>query len=201
MKVAEGSYGEVFMLAKRTRDALEASPVTMKDPNRNGGCIFKLIPLRSKTSRSTKQTSLEALVREVQMLKRMDAVPGFARFREVTVLQGEYPPSFTQAYNALKEKTAGDSFAANPSTYPEKQLWAMIEMDDGGRDLETLKRPSAYQVFDIFWLTCCALSYAEEYADFEVHRRAIWVLANARLTQYLASRPARQQYMHQVQQS
>lgn len=159
IKVAEGSYGEVFKLEKRStpqrRDAYE-------------GGIFKLIPLRAKSSTSKSQTSLEALVREVRMLKHMDPIPGFARFRDVTVLQGPYPLSFAEAYDGYRSRTASDAFSPKPSTYPNDQLWAMIEMDDAGKDLETLTTPSAYQIFDIFWLTCCALSYAEEHTEFEV---------------------------------
>lgn len=192
MKVAEGSYGEVFKLGRRT---------TPQDLNAYEGCIFKLIPLRAKSGPSKGQTSLEALVREVRMLKHMDPIPGFARFRDITVLQGPYPGSFTEAYNQYNARRAVTAANPRPSTYANEQLWAMIEMDDGGRDLEVLKAPSAYQVYDIFWLTCCALSYAEEYAEFEVglfvvvkDAFASWM---ANPTSFPASRSPHQQHLHQ----
>ena len=168
VKVAEGSYGEVFQLEKRDIPSGMATTIPQQDPNAYGGCIFKLIPLRAKSCKTERQTSLDALVREVKMLKRMDPIPGFARFRDVTVLQGPYPLSFTEAYNDHKARKPSGSQSQLPSKYSEKQLWAMIEMDDGGKDLEVLKRPSAFQIFDIFWLTCCTLSYAEDIAEFEV---------------------------------
>lgn len=168
MKVAEGSYGEVFKLEKRNIPTGIDGTVPQQDPPAHGGCIFKLVPLRTKSSKSNTQTSLDALVHEVKMLKLMDPIPGFARFRDLTVLQGPYPPSFAQAYNDYKADEANESLNPAPAQYPQKQFWAMIEMDDGGKDPEILKTPSAYQIFDIFWLTCCSLSYAEELAEFEV---------------------------------
>jgi serine/threonine-protein kinase haspin len=164
IKVGEGSYGEVFKLDT----SLEAPNISRRKPAAHGECIFKLIPLRAKGSQSNGQTSLDALVREIQMLKLMDPVPGFARFRDLTVLQGQYPSSFAEAFHDYESNEENDSRSLEPSQYPGKQLWVMIEMDDAGRDLETLKSPSAYEVFDIFWLTCCALSYAEDYTEFEV---------------------------------
>lgn len=167
VKVAEGSFGEVFKLEKKDVSS-SATTVITQDPNASGGCIFKLIPLRAKSSRSRSQTSLDSLIHEVKMLKLMDPIPGFTRFRDITVLQGLYPPSFAEAHDIYKVLRAREALNARPSSYKEKQLWAMVEMDDGGQDLEILKTPSAYQIFDIFWLTCCSLSYAEEIAEFEV---------------------------------
>lgn len=164
VKIGEGSYGEVFKLDV----SLNATNIHRKQQAAHGDCIFKLIPLRAKGSQSSSQTSLDAVVREVQMLKLMDPVPGFARFRDLTVLQGQYPSSFAEAFHEYESNEENDSRSLEPSKYPGKQLWVMIEMDDAGKDLETLKSPSAYQVFDIFWFTCCALSYAEGYAEFEV---------------------------------
>jgi serine/threonine-protein kinase haspin len=199
MKVAEGSYGEVFKLEKRDIPLWRAAKATKQDPDAYGGCIFKLIPLRAKSSKSNKQTSLDALVREVQMLKRMDPIPGFARFRDITVLEGPYPLSFTEAYNDHRALRPSDSHNTLPSRYSQKQLWAMIEMDDGGRDLEILRTPSAYQIFDIFWTTCCALSYAEEHVEFEVRisqRSPSNALAN--MSSLPAPRPPHGQHLHQT---
>ncbi len=167
--MAEGSYGEVFRFEKKDKPSDGSVPTPEEGKQAQGGSsIFKLIPLRAKSSRSTKQTSLESLVREVQMLKLMDPIPGFARFKDLKVLQGSYPPSFSEAYHDHKMRKPADSQNPPPSAYRAKQLWALIEMDDAGDDLESLKSPSVYQIFDIFWLTCCALSYGEEQAEFEV---------------------------------
>jgi serine/threonine-protein kinase haspin len=168
-KVAEGSYGEVFKLDKRG-DVLERPFTTpRRASDASGGCIFKLIPLRAKSSKSSKQTSLDSLVREVQLLKLMDPIPGFARFRELTVLQGRYPSSFAEAYYDFKaRKGVEEAINPPPDSYKTAQLWAMIEMDDAGLDLEILRMPSTYQIFDIFWLACVTLSYGEELAEFEV---------------------------------
>ena len=198
MKVAEGSYGEVFKLEKKEIPQGTASRIPHRDLEAYAGCIFKLIPLRSKSGKSTKHTRLEALVREIQMLKRMDTIPGFVRFRDLSVLQGRYPLSFTEAHYIYKLRKASSSSA--PVSYPEKQLWAMVEMDDAGKDLETIRTPSAYQIFDIFWMTCCALCYAEENAEFEVCApQTTPAAAFANTAQFEAPGPPRRQHMRQIQ--
>jgi serine/threonine-protein kinase haspin len=197
MKVGEGSYGEVFKLEKRDIASLRAATPPQQDQDDQGGCIFKLIPLRAKGNRSNNHTSLDDLLREVQMLKLLDPIPGFVRFRDCTVLQGPYPPSFTEAYHDYK--AVQGSMSTSPSRYPDKQLWVIIEMDDGGTDLETLIRPSAYQVFDIFWSTCCALSYAEAHAEFEVCAPQMCALSSfADICYHIASRSPHRQHLHQI---
>ncbi len=169
--MAEGSYGEVFKLEQKAKPSDGSIPTTPEQGRQAQGgssSIFKLIPLRAKSSRSNKQTSLASLVREVQMLKLMDPIPGFARFKDLKLLQGSYPPPFSEAYHDHKTRKPQDSQNAPPAAYRARQLWALIEMDDAGDDLDSLRSPSPYQIFDIFWLTCCALSYGEEHAEFEV---------------------------------
>jgi serine/threonine-protein kinase haspin len=174
-KVAEGSFGEVFKLDKP--DPLSSSSALFPPPpphkqqtstTTKTDSIFKLIPLRPKSSKTTKQTSLESLLREIQLLKLLDPIPGFARFRDLTVLQGPYPTPFYTAHFDHKARRPGESQNQAPSKYPAQQLWAMIEMDDAGSELASLSRPTAHQIFDVFWQVCYTLSCGEEMVEFEV---------------------------------
>ena len=172
-KLAEGSYGEVYKLHLREEDC---RPVVSKSKlarlKSYGDGVFKVVPLRAKSGPGSKKfTSIDEIVSEVKMLKYLDPIPGFARFREIHVVQGRFPESFQNAWDHYK-KTKDDCMNPNPSNkraYPDTQLWAIIEMDDAGCELEKFAWSSIFQIYDIFWGVAMALARAEEYAMFE-HR-------------------------------
>jgi serine/threonine-protein kinase haspin len=172
-KLAEGSYGEVYKLHLREE---ACRPVVSKSKlaklKSYGDGVFKVVPLRAKSGPGSKKfTSIDEIVSEVKMLKYLDPIPGFARFREIHVVQGRFPESFQNAWDHYK-KTKDDCMNPNPSNkraYPDTQLWAIIEMDDAGCELEKFAWSSIFQIYDIFWGVAMALARAEEYAMFE-HR-------------------------------
>ncbi|KAJ5937254.1 hypothetical protein N7454_004909 [Penicillium verhagenii] len=172
-KLAEGSYGEVYKLHLReegSRPAVSKSKLAKLSAYGDG--VFKVVPLNAKSGPGSKKfTSIEEIVSEVKMLKYLDPIPGFARFREIHVVQGRFPESFQTAWDHYK-KTKDDCMNPNPANkkaYPETQLWAIIEMDDAGCELEKFSWSSIFQIYDIFWGVAMALARAEEYALFE-HR-------------------------------
>ena len=179
VKIAEGSYGEVYKL--RLREELckkEMSKSKLARLKAYGDGVFKVVPLRAQSGPGSKKfTSIEEILSEVKMLKYLDPIPGFARFREIHVVQGRFPESFQKAWDHYK-KTKDDCLNPNPSSkraYPDAQLWAIIEMDDAGCELEKFSWSSIFQIYDIFWGVAMALARAEEYALFEVpniHHRA-----------------------------
>ncbi|PTU24228.1 hypothetical protein P175DRAFT_0489359 [Aspergillus ochraceoroseus IBT 24754] len=173
VKLAEGSYGEVYKL--RLREDIcqsEMSKSKLARLRAYGDGVFKVVPLRAqKGAGSKKFTSIEELVAEVKMLKYLDPIPGFARFRDIHVVQGRFPESFQKAWEHYR-KTKDDCLNPNPSSkraYPDTQIWAIVEMDDAGCELEKFSWSSIFQVYDIFWGVAMALARAEEYALFE-HR-------------------------------
>ena len=174
VKIAEGSYGEVYKLRLREEVCKqEMSKTKLARLRAYGDGVFKVIPLRAaKGAGSKKFTSVEEIVSEVKMLKYLDAIPGFARFREIHVVQGRFPESFQDAWDYYK-KTKDDCMNPNPASkraYPDSQMWAIIEMDDAGCELEKLSWSSMFQIYDIFWGVAMALARAEEYALFEVSK-------------------------------
>ncbi|KAB8211746.1 hypothetical protein BDV34DRAFT_88761 [Aspergillus parasiticus] len=173
VKIAEGSYGEVYKL--RLREELckkEMSRSKLARLKAYGDNVFKVVPLRAQSGPGSKKfTSIDEIVSEVKMLKYLDPIPGFARFREIHVVQGRFPESFQNAWDHYK-KTKDDCLNPNPSSkraYPDSQLWAIVEMDDAGCELEKFAWSSTFQIYDIFWGVAMALARAEEYAQFE-HR-------------------------------
>lgn len=174
VKIAEGSYGEVYKLRLREEVCKqEMSKTKLARLRAYGDGVFKVIPLRAaKGAGSKKFTSVEEIVSEVKMLKYLDAIPGFARFREIHVVQGRFPESFQDAWDYYK-KTKDDYMNPNPASkraYPDTQMWAIIEMDDAGCELEKFSWSSMFQIYDIFWGVAMALARAEEYALFEVRK-------------------------------
>ncbi|RAL16122.1 uncharacterized protein BO97DRAFT_403274 [Aspergillus homomorphus CBS 101889] len=173
VKIAEGSYGEVYKLRLREEVCKkEMSRSKLARLKAYGDGVFKVVPLRALSGPGSKKfTSINEIVSEVKMLKYLDPIPGFARFREIHVVQGRFPESFQKAWDHYK-KTKDDCLNPNPSSkraYPDSQLWAIVEMDDAGCELEKFAWTSIFQIYDIFWGVAMALARAEEYALFE-HR-------------------------------
>lgn len=171
-KLAEGSYGEVYKLHLREEGSRPAvSKSKLAKLRAYGDGVFKVVPLRAQSGPGSKKfTSIDEIVSEVKMLKYLDPIPGFARFREIHVVQGRFPEIYQNAWDHYK-KTKDDCMNPNPANkkaYPDTQLWAIIEMDDAGCELEKFSWSSTFQIYDIFWGVAMALARAEEYALFEV---------------------------------
>ncbi|KAL2856057.1 hypothetical protein BJY01DRAFT_188165 [Aspergillus pseudoustus] len=173
VKLAEGSYGEVYKLRLRENICQRGtSKSKLARLRAYGDGVFKVVPLRAQSGPGSKKfTSIDEIVAEIKMLKYLDPIPGFARFREIHVVQGRFPKAFQEAWDQYK-KTKDDCLNPNPSSkraYPDSQIWGIIEMDDAGCELEKFSWSSIFQVYDIFWGVAMALARAEEYALFE-HR-------------------------------
>ena len=184
-KIAEASFGEVYRLS-----LLERLPgFSSSDES-----VFKIIALRppegllpaQKRARAAALKKIENMSKpedvanEVRLLQRMSMIPGFTNFRDVRVVQGRPPQPFTKAfkdYNVLqkarKKELSHFPDPAKKSSYPEDQLWAIVEMQDAGTDLEYMVEngqcSSIWSTWDIFWHVVLSLAKGEEGAEFE-HR-------------------------------
>lgn len=172
VKLAEGSYGEVYKLCLREKACKqEMSKSKLARLREYGDGVFKIVPLRAQRGPgSRKFTSINEIVSEAKMLKYLDPIPGFARFRDIHVVQGRFPEPFQAAWDHYKQ-TKDDCLNPNPASktaYPDSQMWAIVEMDDAGCELEKFSWSSIVQIYDIFWGVAMGLARAEEYAMFEV---------------------------------
>ncbi|KAF2482828.1 hypothetical protein BDY17DRAFT_311233 [Neohortaea acidophila] len=184
-KIAEASFGEVYRLSLRER---------ISGIDRSDESVFKIIALRPSEStfrskrkpatsarQTTSMSSPADVANEVKLLQRMSAIPGFTNFRDLRIVQGRPPAVFAQAYkafNAAQQARNKDlSHFPDPgkrASYASDQLWAVIEMQDAGIDLERLveQRQSSTSIFfvwDVFWQVVLSLAKGEEGAEFE-HR-------------------------------
>lgn len=171
IKLAEGSYGEVYKLRLRKEACKEISKSKLARLKEYGDGVFKIVPLRPQRGpRSRMFTSVDEIVAEAKMLRYLDPIPGFARFRDIHVVRGRFPEAFQEAWNHYKD-TKDDCLNPDPSSkssYPDTQMWAIVEMDDAGCELEKFSWSSVFQIYDIFWGVAMALARAEEYSMFEV---------------------------------
>lgn len=172
-KIAEGSYGEVYQLHLR-EEAIPKGSISksrLAKLRSYGDGVFKIVPIRAQSGVGSKKfTTVSEIVSEVQMLKLLDEVPGFARFREVHIVQGRFPPKYQAAWWKYRD-TKDDCLNPDPAkkaSYPDTQLWAILEMNNAGFELEKFPWSSTFQIYDIFWGVAMALARAEELAGFEV---------------------------------
>lgn len=171
-KIAEGSYGEVYQLHLSEdltkRDIPKSKLSKLKEYDAG---VFKIVPLRAQKGPGSKKfTSVDEIVSEVQLLKLLDPVPGFARFREVHVVQGRFPDAYQKAWDKYRD-TSDDCFNPDPrlkKSYPDTQLWAILEMDNAGHELEKFHCSSVSEIYDIFWGVALGLARAEQLSGFEV---------------------------------
>ncbi|KAK7726640.1 hypothetical protein SLS57_003200 [Botryosphaeria dothidea] len=182
-KIAEASYGEVYRLALRApQPGLGASDES----------VLKIIALkpppesrptgRGKKAEARRETiegmsSVESVAGEIRLLQRMALVPGFTNFRDVRVLRGAPSGCFVDAWRAWNEGREEEKRSIFPDpgrkgSYDDEQLWAVIEMQDAGTDLENVRMEEVggvFGVWDVFWSVALALGKGEEEARFE-HR-------------------------------
>lgn len=177
-KIAEASFGEVYRLA------LLRPHATL---GRADESVLKIIALkppeatRKRLSKAAKKrvemmSDLEDVASEVRLMQRMTSIPGFTMFRECCVLQGRPGDSFVSAWRSWNEsqKTKGKETSVFPdpgkkASYSENQLWAVIEMQDAGTDLENVNIHDIWTAWDVFWGVVLALGKGEDDVRFE-HR-------------------------------
>ncbi|KAI5357118.1 putative serine/threonine-protein kinase haspin [Septoria linicola] len=184
-KIAEASFGEVYRLSLLE----DISDFCSTDES-----VFKVIPLTpaldalpldkrrraAALKRAEGMTSPHDVATEVKLLQRMSSVPGFTNFRDIRILQGRPPPAFIDAFRswntaqkAVKKELSHFPDPAKKTSYNADQMWAVIEMQDAGSDLERLVESgsctSIFPIWDIFWHTVLSIAKGEEGAEFE-HR-------------------------------
>ena len=165
-KIAEATFGEVYRLKMRGDRAENLAEES----------IFKVVAI--KPDKSTKKpkrkdvpmSAVEDIMGEVTTLQRMSEIPGFAVFRDMRVLRGRPPSQFVEAWKKYLDG-GNKTYFPDPgrkASYAEDQLWAVLEMQNAGTDLERIQLRSDLQVWDVFWGVAMALAKGEQDAKFEV---------------------------------
>ena len=186
-KIAEASFGEVYRLSAHDRipnfsrdDESVVKIIALKPP------AAITVPAHRTRCKPAPRPSTEAMsaprevATEVRLLQRMTAIPGYTNFRDVRVLQGRPPAALVAAFRDFNRAQRGRGKEASifpdpgrKGGYGADQLWAVIEMQDAGADLERCvedgRCADVWAVWDVFWQVVLALAKGEEAAMFE-HR-------------------------------
>ena len=177
VKIAEASYGEVYRLVLKNAHASLAT---------SDESVLKILALKPPPNVSNPKkppkrhefmSDVAAVASEAKLLQRMTAVPGFTNFRDVRVLRGRPSRAFCAAWTAFELAAVAGGAGRRPQFpdprlprgYPRGQLWAVVEMQDAGADLEAVALPSVWHAWDVFWAVALALAKGEQEARFE-HR-------------------------------
>lgn len=164
VKIGEGAYSSVFALDQKDRGESANSKA-------NETTIIKLVPiLLPSQSEAEGMTEPGHIASELQTMKIVDPIHGFIRYRGVLVVKGTWPRNFAQAFRNFKLRYKNRAFNEDPETaFDSNQHYALIEMGHAGMEINEIKRPSDFQIYDIFWATCLHLANAEVLVQFE-HR-------------------------------
>ncbi|KAJ4355364.1 uncharacterized protein N0V89_003380 [Didymosphaeria variabile] len=194
-KIAEASFSEVYRLSATNTACRSLRESVLKlVPLKSAPNAPLRNSLQSRASRNPDvQAQMERDAREeddswkshvddvhseVKLLQNLNYIPGFTIFRELTVLQGRPSKAFTDAWKAWnKARPRGKkSEFPDPSkkaSYDDTQLWAVIEMQDAGTDVEKVMDKgglsTVWEIWDVFWGVCLSVAKAEEACRFE-HR-------------------------------
>ena len=167
-KSGEGSYSECLLLKHKTNPSdvaiLKIIPFDLSDP------ILVSAPPTDSSETTIFNSTVEAVLREVQILSALSPHHGFAQLRSCHVVHGKWHDGFLDAYHAFRQ--THPDLAVNPlptERWGEDMIYGVIEMDNAGSDLESLVKPSAFQVFDAFWMSVVLLAVVEKECEFE-HR-------------------------------
>ena len=178
-KFAEASFGEVYRLClKDPQPGLEEGDesvlkfIALKPPLADSNAPEDTRPARGKAAkrRIEHMSNVCDVASEVRLLQHMSSVPGFANFRDIKVMQGRLPAQFVSAWRQFNSKVKKSDFPdpGRRTSYDEDQLWAIVEMQDAGQDLEGLTLETVWECWDVFWSVALTLAKGEEYAAFEV---------------------------------
>ncbi|RMD42768.1 hypothetical protein DV735_g2320, partial [Chaetothyriales sp. CBS 134920] len=176
-KSGEGSFSECLLLKHKENawdvavlkiipfDLSESSP-TLDNDNGNNDSNNK----QDKEESTITNSTVSAVLREIRVLSALSAHHGFAAVRSCHVVQGAWHQGFLQAYHAFRNDHPDLALNPLPSErWDDRMIYGVIEMDNAGSDLEQLARPSAFQVYDAFWMTAVLLAVVERALEFE-HR-------------------------------
>lgn len=192
-KIAEASFSEVYRLSASNtacksmkesvlklvplKSAPNAPLRTQSRSARNPDAQVQL-EKEAREEEDLWKSQVEDVYSEVKLLQNLNYIPGFTNFRELTVLQGRPSRGFVEAWkswNKARPRGKKSEFPdpSKKASYDDTQLWAVIEMQDAGTDVEKVMDKgglsTVWEIWDVFWGVCLSVAKAEEACRFE-HR-------------------------------
>lgn len=150
-KLGEASYSEVFLQTTPSTD-LTVTPTST---------VLKIIPFGG-----AEQCALPSIIQEVSITLSMGSIPGYIGFRGAYVVRGAFPEKLMDEWDAYEEERGSEN--ERPEFYEESQLFAVIMLEMGGRDLEHFELRGWEEAKGVFWQVAIALGRGEREREFEV---------------------------------
>nr|XP_060612824.1 serine/threonine-protein kinase haspin [Anolis sagrei ordinatus] len=167
-KIGEGVFGEVFRAeGERGAVALKIIPIegaerVNGEPQKTFGEILPEIII-------SKELSLLAEDGEEE-----NQVSGFIRLHSVHCVQGAYPEALLDAWDEFHRRRTSEN--DRPDFFEARQLFMVLEFEDGGTDLENMRKRKLGSVAtakSVLQQVAASLAVAEEALRFE-HRDLHW---------------------------
>ncbi|KAK9878914.1 hypothetical protein WA026_003740 [Henosepilachna vigintioctopunctata] len=165
-KIGEGVYGEVFMY---------------QDQDRNGSVIvMKIIPIEGdQIVNFEKQKTFEEIISEIVITAELsdlrkhkcNRTDAFTEVMKIRCVKGCYPKRLLELWDLYDENKQSEN--DSPEIFKSDQLYIVLELSNGGRDLEAYEFRNAQQSLSVFNQIACAIAVAEEELHFE-HRDLHW---------------------------
>ncbi|KAI5796385.1 hypothetical protein DFH27DRAFT_564138 [Peziza echinospora] len=161
-KLGEASYSEVYICEPHppTPTTTGTSTSTPLLPPKT---VLKIIPFGKPS-----QCPISQILGELLITRTMSPVPGFVGFHSAHVCVGAFPQHLLDLWDYWDEEIK-ESENDRPDFYESDQLFAVIGLEDGGRDLESFELEGWAEARTVFWDTAVALARGECRREFE-HR-------------------------------
>jgi serine/threonine-protein kinase haspin len=140
-KIGEGVYGEVFLYR-----------------NQNGGTsVMKVIPIEGDLIvNGERQKKFDEILSEIVIAMELSNLrnnkknntSGFSEVQKVRCTQGNYPDRLLDLWELYDETRGSEN--DSPQVFPSDQLYIVLELTNGGRDLESFVFNNALQAFAMF---------------------------------------------------
>lgn len=163
-KIGEGVYGEVFM-----NKTIRGDPV-----------VLKIIPIEGSIEVNGElQKKFDKILSEIVIAMELSRLRddkqfmtcGFVKVEKVCCVQGRYPDHLIDLWELYRDNCGSDN--DHPEIFPDDQLYIVLELANGGQDLEAFTFQNALQSYSAFVQTALTLAVAEQKFKFE-HRDLHW---------------------------
>ncbi|KAI4457416.1 interleukin-1 receptor-associated kinase [Holotrichia oblita] len=164
-KIGEGVYGEVFLFRR---------------PTGGGTSVIKVIPIEgSPIVNGEHQKKFDEILSEITIAMELSDLRTNARnrtscyseLRKVTCVRGKYPERLVELWELWEESRGSDN--DHPEIFDEDQLYIVLELANGGNDMESFVFDNAQQAYALVTQIACALAVGESQLQFE-HRDLHW---------------------------
>ncbi|XP_063700035.1 uncharacterized protein LOC134830465 [Culicoides brevitarsis] len=165
-KIGEGVYSEVFMYKNQGRTiVLKVIPVE-GDQLVNGEPQKRFDEIQSEIVIAKELSDLRTCADDAAYM-----TDGFVEAVNVRCVKGRYPDHLIDLWELYDENRTSDN--DHPELFKDDQLFIVLELANGGQDLEAFQFDNAQQSHSAFLQVAITLAIAEKRLEFE-HRDLHW---------------------------